>query len=171
MNILEAQRKIVNHEKKIIELKKKAEEEITLEKEELEKTRNHLNLLFLNIDTDKYARAEKLIYISYEGNRINPDLVNLAVSDVLSGAKNLKTEYYGMKRYAGYFQESHHRYGCGPRHGTVVQSIGLKGENTNREYTDQEIEDMLYMLICVKATGFVNPIQKEIDCYVGKNTG
>lgn len=68
-----------------------------------------------------------------------------------SGAR-LAGEYVGVKNYDGFGdQREDHRYGMGPRHGSIVFRIGLQDDVRARlrdggSLTPQEIEDALYLL-------------------------
>jgi hypothetical protein len=101
-----------------------------------ERGRSFLRLEFpcsINYKTDK--RTYSMIYQS---------LIDDAKKDLSTGAKKLKTSYFGQKRYEGYDQRCDCGYGTGPRHGSIYQSIGL--EKRNAELSDYDIECCLYVL-------------------------
>lgn len=75
---------------------------------------------------------------------IYESLITDAKQDLATGCKKLKTVYFGQKRYEGFDQREDHKYGYGPRHGYIYQSIGLK--NPERELSDEQIEACLYTL-------------------------
>lgn len=66
--------------------------------------------------------------------------------------KALAGEYLGIKNYAGFGdQREDHRYGMGPRHGTIVFSVERRrpGESTSLG------ADHIYLLECVRDAGSV----------------
>lgn len=64
-----------------------------------------------------------------------------------NNATRLQECYIGVKNYSGFGdQREDHSYGTGPRHGSIVFSIGLTPEARNRTLTSDEIEDALYLL-------------------------
>lgn len=72
-----------------------------------------------------------------------------ARKDVALGAPRLKSEYVGIKNYDGFGdQRSDHRYGYGPRHGSIVFSIGLNREivRSGASLSPAQVEDALYLL-------------------------
>lgn len=75
---------------------------------------------------------------------IYESLITDAKQDLATGCKKLKTVYFGQKRYEGFDQREDHKYGYGPRHGYIYQSIGLR--NPERELSDEQIEACLYTL-------------------------
>ena len=55
-----------------------------------------------------------------------------------------KEDYYGIKNYAGFGdQREDHKYGYGPRHGSIVFSIG-RGGGYNSTRKDVYVEFLLY---------------------------
>ena len=58
----------------------------------------------------------------------------------------MKKQYFGNKRYSGYYQESSHSYGMGPSHGSIVDEVGLKQDARKRDLTDEEKDACIYYL-------------------------
>lgn len=67
-----------------------------------------------------------------------------AIRDILDGCKRLKTEYFGNKRYEGFYQRSNHPYGFGPTYGTIVDRIELNIRK--RDLTPEEVEAAVYYI-------------------------
>jgi len=154
--ILQTQQAISDVKATIVKQKEKHLLEITNLEADVRRLEAQLHLLLLNIDLVKYERATKLLSINYEQNKVEILLLDKAIADLLTGITKLHYTYYGMKRYSGYFQESDHPYGYGPKHGYIVQSIGLS--NRKKIYTNNEIEDMLYLLSVVKNNKGYDPM-------------
>lgn len=74
-------------------------------------------------------------------------LVNEAIEDLVNGPVKMRTEYFGMKNYSGFGdQRSDHSYYMGPRHGSIVFSVGLKTSRLKDDFTTEEIEAAIYYL-------------------------
>jgi len=55
-----------------------------------------------------------------------PRQIDRAIEDLQAGCPRMRTEYFGIKEYAEWTsQEADHRYGFGPKHGSIWFSIGL----------------------------------------------
>lgn len=67
-----------------------------------------------------------------------------AIRDILDGCKKLKVEYFGNKRYEGFYQRSDHDYGLGPTYGTIVDRIELNIRK--RDLTPEEAEAAIYYI-------------------------
>jgi hypothetical protein len=73
--------------------------------------------------------------------------VENAKTDLIAGCKRMRSEYFGVKNYDGFGDQGHNAsYGMGPRHGSIVFSIGLTSEGRTTELTVDNIEDCLYYL-------------------------
>ena len=83
---------------------------------------------------------------------IRQSAVAAARNDLAGGAQKLRKVYFGVKNYDRFGdQREDHQYGYGPKHGSIVFSIGLQRERAERlndgdELTPDEIEDALYVL-------------------------
>ncbi len=89
-----------------------------------------------------------------------PDPKNIiadAVADIAAGAPKLRERYFGRKFYSGYDQREDHLYNYGPKHGTIVFSVGLTQEarkrlNDGGELTgDEKDAAITYLLNLAKA--------------------
>jgi hypothetical protein len=108
---------------------------------------------------DQVHRASKIIQISgplfrksMEGGgtlRVYPErhlVLTDAMIEISKGGGRLLTEYFGVKNYDHFEdQRENHAYGYGPKHGSIVFSVGLRRE-FQRQLTDQEISDVLFGL-------------------------
>jgi hypothetical protein len=92
----------------------------------------------LNIHGDPYGKAD----ITFN----SPVIAELAINDIANNCLHMKTKYFGNKKYEGYYQRSNHEYGFGPKHGTIVDEIGLKSNVRNRELTDDEKDACIYYI-------------------------
>lgn len=78
-----------------------------------------------DFDTSKIEVAEAILEI--KGSQFDVTVVRDAIQDVLQGTPHMATMYFGSKDYDCFsHQRSDHNYFMGPRHGTIVYSIGLK---------------------------------------------
>ena len=155
MSILKLQQEINDYKTQIKEKKQQHLLEIQTMEEELKSMQETLNLVVLGIDNERYQKANNLLNVKFEKNKIEISLIEKAIIDISKGITDLKHNYYGMKRYDGYFQESNHPYGYGPKHGYIVQSVGLKKRDIN--YSIEDVEDMLYLLLIIKINKGFNP--------------
>lgn len=61
---------------------------------------------------------------------------------------NLKIEYFGTKQYDRWYgQRSDHSYGYGPKHGSILFSVGLRDDARHRELTQEERDAAIYYLM------------------------
>lgn len=73
-------------------------------------------------------------------------LAERAVIDIANNTSFMRKQYFGNKRYSGYYQESSHSYGMGPSHGSIVDEVGLKQDARKRDLTDEEKDACIYYL-------------------------
>lgn len=71
-----------------------------------------------------------------------------AILDLAAGGARLGREAFGVKNYEGFGdQRNDSEYGMGPRHGSIVFSIGLAPDARKPDYLDAEqIEAAVYYL-------------------------
>ena len=132
--------------KNLYEQEKKKVEEYIKELSDKEK------VVAEGLDLDKIEIGKKVLsikgnpYTHCQDTHMNGSntLAKLAIADILDGCKHLRTEFFGQKRYAGFHQRSDHRYGYGPSHGDIVESVGLR--DPNKELTEEEVEAAVYFL-------------------------
>lgn len=115
-------------------------------------------LLSEGADLARIDRARKILQVRGDANEVVSDREGHGRTvrrDKIEAAKRclaenpawLKSQYFGVKNYASFGdQGSDCEYGMGPRHGTIVFSIGLTDEARKRDLTPDEIEDALYLL-------------------------
>lgn len=125
-------------------------------------------LIVAGIDVDRIARARAIIDVFGKVTRAVPAADYLgagpqqlavrtacvadAKADLADGGEKIGCRYFGVKNYAGFGdQREDHEYGFGPRHGSIVFSVGLTRAIRERIRTgphleDHEIEDALYLL-------------------------
>lgn len=86
------------------------------------------------------------------GAGVRAAMVAEAKADLALGGEKIGSRYFGVKNYDGFGdQRTDCEYGMGPRHGSIVCSIGLTRALRDRIRTgphleDAEIEDALYLL-------------------------
>jgi len=73
-------------------------------------------------------------------------LAERAIIDIANNTQFMRKQYFGNKRYSGYYQESSHSYGMGPSHGSIVDEVGLKQDARKRDLTDEEKDASIYYL-------------------------
>jgi hypothetical protein len=119
-------------EKEIIELKK------------LENmAQGDINILNVQI-------AESVIYI--KGNPYGkadssfnaPTIAELAITDIANDCPHLKTKFFGNKSYGSFYQRTNCEYGYGPRHGCIVDEIGLI--NPDNPLSEEEKDACIYYI-------------------------
>lgn len=158
MNLIE----IVN---KTEELKKEKEYLILLHKESIKSIDNKIkklneekNFIGNGLNTELIAIAEKVIIVSgdaakikhggdYDQNRasVRKKAIEDAIIDLANGGGELMSRYIGVKNYSGFGdQREDHKYGLGPKHGSIVFSIKLKDKA--KLLTKEEIEAAIYYL-------------------------
>lgn len=101
-------------------------------------------------DVVKIQLAESILSVS--GNPYGDadgggkKLAERAVIDIANNTSFMRKQYFGNKRYSGYYQESSHSYGMGPSHGSIVDEVGLKQDARKRDLTDEEKDACIYYL-------------------------
>lgn len=92
-------------------------------------------------------------------NEFDSGVVAAAVSDIAAGAPILRTNYIGVKNYEGFHhQREDHKYGYGPRHGSIVFSVGLTDPVRKRlaeggELTAEEQDAVIVYLTNLESAG------------------
>ncbi|BCJ86484.1 hypothetical protein [Effusibacillus dendaii] len=113
---------------------------------EIEELKRQKEMCLKGIDLNKIKIAESLLRVkglSY--GQYNDRCVTEAIKDIAQGAPKMSEGYFGVKNYAHWtHQESDHPYGYGPRHGSIVFSVGLK--NPKEKLTEEQKECCLYYL-------------------------
>lgn len=73
-----------------------------------------------------------------------PTIAELAIVDIAEDCEFMKSKYFGNKQYEGYYQRCNSEYGYGPRHGSIIDRIGLKNPKT--KLTDDEKDACIYYI-------------------------
>jgi hypothetical protein len=121
-------------------------------REKLTKQINELSRLetigVTGIEVGKVQLAESILEIRGEPWNIvdGRNLIDCAVEDIANGCQHLKREFFGNKRYEGYYQACDCNYGYGPKHGGIVDEVGLQSSARKRELTDEEKDACIYYL-------------------------
>jgi hypothetical protein len=124
-------------------------------------------LIVGGIDYERLDRARTIISVQGEvtktvlssphggeryGHGVRATALAEAKADLANGGDKIGRCYFGVKNYDGFGdQRNDSEYGMGPRHGSIVFSIGLTPALRQRVRTgpaleDHEIEDALYLL-------------------------
>lgn len=107
----------------------------------------------IGIDIQRCIRAME--NISVEGvcnNRTRESLVEEAISKIVTNPENpFSKEFLGLKNYAHFSdQRCDCSYGCGPRHGSIVFSIGRQRLKVGAPVPVAFGDDEIYLLECVR---------------------
>lgn len=116
-----------------------------------------IGLQSASLDEAKIATAETLISISglySDGGTDRASCVADAIKQLATGAalgpyKDLWHNYFGTKRYDGWYgQRSDHPYGYGPKHGSIIFRVGVKDglRKAQADLTADEVEACIYYL-------------------------
>ncbi len=108
------------------------------------------------LDSGRIERATQVIavtglltYVEYQQVRENTQrrkVVNDAIQDLATGPTKLRSGYLGTKNYSQWSdQREDHDYGYGPKHGSIVFSVGLVNRGRN-DLTDQQVDDAVWYL-------------------------
>ena len=106
-----------------------------------------------SLDIGKMERGQELLVIQFPAcycddkkifSPVYGSLIDAAVADLVSGAKQLSRQYIGQKRYEAYDQRCDCEYGMGPFYGYIYQRIGLA--HPQQKLSDEDIEACLYLL-------------------------
>lgn len=98
---------------------------------------------------EKIQLAETVLYVygnPYGSTSDSATIAQQAINDIAIGCTHLRKEFFGNKRYDGYYQGSDHPYGYGPKHGSICDEIGLRPDARKRELTDDEKDACIYYL-------------------------
>lgn len=127
------------------------------ELEEAERTLAHARA---GTSPDVKLHAEHVIQVSGEENcRVGEgaSVIRDAISDLVAGGKALVDTQRSTKTYEGFVgQREDHKYGFGPRHGSIIFSVGLNEPVRKRlwqggELTAEEIESAITFLSNLEA--------------------
>lgn len=114
------------------------------------------NIASKNIDIEKVLIAEKILYVSGDIYGKTSDVTKFngvtiaaeAVIDISNNCEKLKKQYFGNKRYEGFYQRCDCGYGLGPRHGSIVDEISLKSEYRKvKDLTNDDKDACIYYLL------------------------
>ena len=77
------------------------------------------------VDTEKVARGLEVIEVRGKADKCG-QVISKAINDLAVGCPHMKTEFFGVKVYSGFGEQfCDCSYGYGPRHGSIVFSVGL----------------------------------------------
>lgn len=143
-----------NLKDRITEAKKKHAEELAKLQSELQRAEQQRGLAEFDLDYDRVDRCERSI-VEVKGeleDNERAQVVADAIRVISEGGAPLFKRYFGTKRYDRWSnQREDHDYGYGPKHGSIVFSVGLVKEIREREAMfESEIEDAIWYLSNLK---------------------
>lgn len=142
----------------------KIEDEITKEREshnskieELKQCLEHHKhtrdlMSSMEITADQIDLARKCISINGKISESAGGAYQAALEAVAAGGQALLKQYIGAKRYEGFHQRCDSKYGYGPKHGSIVFSVGLMPHirNSCHRLTEDEVEACVRYLTAEK---------------------
>ena len=108
------------------------------------------NTALNGFDVMKIQLAESVLDV--EGNPYGNtgggvlNLAERAIIDIANNTQLLRRQFFGNKRYDGFYQEWSGGYGSGPAHGSIVDEVGLRRDARTRDLTDDEKDAAIYYL-------------------------
>ncbi|MCC7443156.1 MAG: hypothetical protein IT285_16105 [Bdellovibrionales bacterium] len=106
-----------------------------------------------NVDLEKAALAEKVLYVKMEVTKLVGDdrsEVKAAIADLVKGGTTLRRAYFATKNYDGWYHQGSgpHEYGMGPRHGSVCFAVAMAPDRKKdpAPLSNTEIEACIYAL-------------------------
>lgn len=116
---------------------------------EIERLRRLEAVAAAGVDIAKVQLAETILVVEGQPS-IHVDgrcIADEAIRDLATGCRHLKKEFFGNKRYDSYYQACDCSYGMGPRHGSIVDEVGLNRDARGRELTAEETDACIYYLM------------------------
>jgi hypothetical protein len=114
-------------------------------------------------DPDVRLLASHVVEVKWHKNERHDEfdagVVAAAITDLTADAVIMRKEYIGVKNYEGFIhQREDHKYGYGPRHGSIVFSVGLMPEVRKRladggELTEDEKDAAITYLLNLERAG------------------
>lgn len=151
---------IAEYERRKIELRAQRVEVIKAHQSKLEaiefeiKTaQEEIERQLVGLDSSIILHAEHIIYVGGKYAKAGEDRAacrEQAIQRILAGGREMFSEYCGTKSYDRWHgQHSNHSYGCGPRHGSTIFTIGFTRPVRAREekmLSEDEINACVYYL-------------------------
>lgn len=140
----------IDKENELSEKRKIFEQEKNKLISEIKELKRLENVGSQGIDLLKVQMAENIIFI--KGNPLGKidsgttTILDLAINDIAENFHHLKNAYFGNKSYEAFYQRYNCEYGLGPKHGSVVDMIGLKSQYRDKLITDEEKDACIYYL-------------------------
>lgn len=122
------------------------------------------------LDTDKIQLAETVIHVygEYGPHGEQREMLAKAIEDIAAGCGNIRSVYFATKHYDRWsHQGCTHSYFMGPRHGSIVWSVGLQEAPRQRvlaggELSPAETEAAIYYLLNLKEIAAVKASAKVL---------
>lgn len=137
----------INEAKQAMVLERKRHEEAMKEfQAKLDEGKREKALLLAEFDLTRIKQAEQILQIRIGDRYFDRTCVEDAIKDIAEDTNKMQQEYFGSKNYSGWTnQRSDHGYFYGPKHGTIVCSIGLEPDY-RKGLTEEQKENCLYYL-------------------------
>lgn len=110
---------------------------------------NRLEVLAISdVQIDQVQIAEEILYTRGDPSKNceGRTLTTAAALDIANDCKHLRGRYFGNKTYSGFYQQCDCEYGMGPKHGTIVEEVGLKREYRDKDLTDEQKNACIHYL-------------------------
>lgn len=151
----QAQGRVQKAREELKEVRKRHEHELQRAQDQLKAAAEDLAHLQAGTPPDVKLLADHVIAVYGAENmevEDGPSVIRDAIADLLQGGTKLQHYYMGTKHYERWpGQREDHKYGYGPRHGTIVFSVGLTKEARERllsggELNEDEVEAAIQYL-------------------------
>lgn len=160
--ITELSRRIENAKQAVVDEKKRHEKQIAGLKKDVSLVEDERFHAIAGTEPEVRNLATHVVEVGWvrneRHNEFDQRVVDAAIADLTAGATILREQYIGVKNYEGFIhQREDHKYGFGPRHGSIVFSVGLTQAARKRladggELTNEETDAVIvYLHNLVKA--------------------
>lgn len=153
MNIVEQERRQQDLRIKMTAEKARHEAAMRGLRDEYELSAESQARLLAGLNDELILLAEHIIYVSGDFASAGDEknwAVNKAIAELTAGGGLLFREYVGTKNYAHWHgQGASHPYGYGPKHGSMIFSIGLHAPvraRIEKKISDEEASAAIYYL-------------------------
>lgn len=93
--------------------------------DKLQELESLMGMARAGIDTEKVERGLEVISVKGKADK-SGQVITKAINDLAVGCPHMKSEFFGVKVYSGFGEQfCDCSYGYGPRHGSIVFSVGL----------------------------------------------
>lgn len=139
-------RKRAKKQTKLEKMRKEFSKKTDILEKEISKLLRLERLSRSSVDTKKIQIAENILKVKGDIHTVvdGHSLSERAIVDISNNFLHLKTKYFGNKIYEKFYQNSNCEYGTSPKHGNIVDYIGLI--NRDIEITAELKDACIYYL-------------------------